>query len=465
VFTPLPYRLYRHDEVVQAFRDMQQARHMGKLVIAPPPAPAEAAAPAKAEARAAAPRAAGHGFRIDPAGRYLVTGGLGGFGLATAQWLADQGARDLVLVSRSGPKSDEARQALAQFEADGVAVEARAVDVADAEAVARLVDEVDRPDAPLKGVVHAAAVFDDVLSAEMTRRQLDSVLAPKADGAWALHQATRERALELFVLYSSVTTAFGNPGQANYVAANAFLEALAQHRRALGLPALAVCWGPIADKGYLARNAELTDQLSEKLGAEPLTTASALAELGRLLDAGVARMTVAPVDWRKLYGKLPGLRAAAFVEVTAGARDGEAGEAVDLRQLVHQLSPEELKTLLVDTLREEIGQVLRLPADKVDPAKSVFDLGMDSLMAVELRMSVEERLGVEVPAMALGEGISIAQLAERLRDSVAGEGAPADDTEASVRDLLARHDESLDAEAVQAITETAGSADSRKSGS
>jgi NAD(P)-dependent dehydrogenase (short-subunit alcohol dehydrogenase family)/acyl carrier protein len=394
-----------------------------------------------------------------------VTGGLGGFGLATAQWLADQGARDLVLVSRSGPKSDEARQALAQFEADGVAVEARAVDVADAEAVARLVDEVDRPDAPLKGVVHAAAVFDDVLSAEMTRRQLDSVLAPKADGAWALHQATRERALELFVLYSSVTTAFGNPGQANYVAANAFLEALAQHRRALGLPALAVCWGPIADKGYLARNAELTDQLSEKLGAEPLTTASALAELGRLLDAGVARMTVAPVDWRKLYGKLPGLRAAAFVEVTAGARDGEAGEAVDLRQLVHQLSPEELKTLLVDTLREEIGQVLRLPADKVDPAKSVFDLGMDSLMAVELRMSVEERLGVEVPAMALGEGISIAQLAERLRDSVAGEGAPADDTEASVRDLLARHDESLDAEAVQAITETAGSADSRKSGS
>jgi acyl carrier protein len=176
-------------------------------------------------------------------------------------------------------------------------------------------------------------------------------------------------------------------------------------------------------------------------------------------------MTVAPVDWRKLYGKLPGLRAAAFVEVTAGARDGEAGEAVDLRQLVHQLSPEELKTLLVDTLREEIGQVLRLPADKVDPAKSVFDLGMDSLMAVELRMSVEERLGVEVPAMALGEGISIAQLAERLRDSVAGEGAPADDTEASVRDLLARHDESLDAEAVQAITETAGSADSRKSGS
>ena len=451
VFTPLPYRLYRHDEVVQAFRDMQQARHIGKLVVAPPPVSLvadEGAADAKSDAAAPGER----GFRIDPAGRYLVTGGLGGFGLATAQWLAEQGARDLVLVSRSGPKAEEAQQAIADLEAEGVAVDARAVDVADAGAVDRLIREVDRPDAPLKGVAHAAAVFDDVMSAEMTRRQLDAVLAPKAEGAWALHRATKDRALDFFVLYSSVTTAFGNPGQANYVAANAFLEALAQHRRALGLPALAVCWGPIADKGYLARNAELTEQLSDKLGAEPLTTSDALQELRRLLEAGVTRMTVAPVDWRKLYGKLPGLRAAAFAEVTAGARDGDAGEALDLRQLVQQLSPEELQELLVDTLREEIGQVLRLPADKVDPSKSVFDLGMDSLMAVELRMSVEERLGVEVPAMALSEGISISQLAERLRDGVTGGGDPEDPAEARVRDLAERHDVNLDPEILQRVS-------------
>jgi NADPH:quinone reductase-like Zn-dependent oxidoreductase/acyl carrier protein len=454
VFTPLPYRLYRHDEVVQAFRDMQQARHIGKLVVAPPPVSLVASPAARTRAKAAETHT---GFRIDPQARYLVTGGLGGFGLATAQWLAEQGARDLVLVSRSGPKAEEARQAIAAFEAAGVAVDARAVDVADAAAVDRLIRDIDRPEAPLKGVVHAAAVFDDVMSAEMTRRQFDTVLAPKADGAWALHQATKDRTLDFFVLYSSVTTAFGNPGQANYVAANAFLEALARHRRALGLPALAVCWGPIADKGYLARNAELTEQLSDKLGAEPLTTADALEALRRLLEAGITRMTVAPVDWRKLYGKLPGLRAAAFAEVTAGARDGEAGEAVDLRQLVQRLSGEEVKELLVETLCEEIGQVLRLPAEKVDPSKSVFDLGMDSLMAVELRMSVEERLGVEVPAMALGEGISINQLAERLRDSVTGESAPEDAAQAGVRELLERHDEDLDPDTLREIaSETAG---------
>ena len=452
VFSPLPYRLYRHDEVVQAFRDMQQAKHLGKLVVAPPPAPDASAR--EADDGVPAPEAS-PAFRIDPQGRYLVTGGLDGFGLASAQWLAEQGARELVLASRSGPKSADAKQAVADLEAAGVAVEARAVDVADADAVQRLVAEIDRTEAPLKGVIHAAAVFDDAMSAEMTRRQLDAVLAPKADGAWALHQATKDRGLDLFVLYSSVTTAFGNPGQANYVAANAFLEALAAHRRGLGLPALAVCWGPIADKGYLARNAGLTDQLSEKLGAEPLTTAEALAELRRLLDAGVTRMTVAPVDWRKLYGKLPGLRVAAFAEVTAGARDGETGETLDLRQLVQQLAPEDVKALLVETLCEEIGQVLRLPADKVDPSKNIFDLGMDSLMAVELRMSVEERLGVEVPAMALSEGISITQLAERLRDGVIGAGEPDDPAQAQLRDLLARHDEQLDSQALQEIAQDA----------
>jgi acyl transferase domain-containing protein/NADPH:quinone reductase-like Zn-dependent oxidoreductase/acyl carrier protein len=466
VFSPLPYRLYRHDEVAQAFRDMQQARHIGKLVVAPPPVSLveETRAPAWPEAAAGKT-----GLRIDPEARYLVTGGLGGFGLATAQWLAEQGARRLVLVSRSGPKAKEAKQAIAELEADGVAVDARAVDVTDAASVDRLVREIDRSEAPLKGVIHAAAVFDDVMSAEMTRRQFDTVLAPKADGAWALHQATKDRALDFFVLYSSVTTAFGNPGQANYVAANAFLEALAHHRSALGLPALAVCWGPIADKGYLARNAELTEQLSDKLGAEPLTTAEALQELRHLLDAGVVRMTVAPVDWRKLYGKLPGLRTAAFGEVTAGARDGDASEAMDLRQLVQQLSPDDLQELLVDTLREEIGQVLRLPADKVDPSKSVFDLGMDSLMAVELRMSVEERLGVDVPAMALSEGISISQLAQRLRQGVTGGGEPEDPTEARVRDLAERHDVTLDAEILQRVSgngaEAGSLTGSQKSGS
>ena len=463
VFQPLPFRLYRHDEVVQAFRDMQQAKHLGKLVVAPPPAPDASARDCDGAAAMPAAAAQGfridRGFRIDPNGRYLVTGGLGGFGLSSARWLAGQGARDLVLVSRSGPRSPEAKQAIAELEADGVRVDARAVDVADADAVGRLIGEIDRADAPLKGVIHAAAVFDDAMSAEMTRRQLNAVLAPKVAGAWALHQATKDRDLDLFVLYSSVTTAFGNPGQANYVAANAFLEALARHRRALGLPALAVCWGPVSDTGYLVRNAGLSDQLSEKLGAEPLTAAEALDELKRLLDAGVTRMTVAPVDWRKLYGKLPGLRVAAFAEVTAGARDGDIGEALDLRQLVQQLAPEEVKGLLVETLCEEIGQVLRLPADKVDPSKNVFDLGMDSLMAVELRMSVEERLGVEVPAMALSEGVSVTQLAERLRDGVIGEGEPDDPAQAQLRDLLARHDERMDTQTLERIAQNAEGSD------
>ncbi|MGC2855132.1 SDR family NAD(P)-dependent oxidoreductase [Novispirillum sp. DQ9] len=411
VFTPLPYRVFDAPRVVEAFRHMQQSRHVGKIVLTPPAAPVPV--------EAAAPKA----LSLDPAGAYLVTGGLGGFGLRTAEWLAAKGARHLVLASRRGVVGEEAAPVVARLKAAGVKVEAKACDVADEAAVRALVAATPT----LKGVVHAAAVYDDGVLGAMAEARFATVLGPKAGGAWALHRATEGLSLDLFVVYSSVTTLLGNPGQANYVAANQALEALIERRRRAGLPGLAVCWGGIADAGYLARNAEIQESLQSKLGAAALTAAGALDWLERLLVAGVSNMTVAELDWRLLRGGLPALRTPRFAELRTGGGAEAGAEAVDIQTLIEGLSPAEIRDLLVEMLSEELAHVLRIPADRINPRQSIFDMGMDSLMALELKMVIEERFGVDLPPMAISEGGTVVRLAEKIRDHLIGE-APAEGT-------------------------------------
>ncbi|MEO1423375.1 MAG: SDR family NAD(P)-dependent oxidoreductase, partial [Pseudomonadota bacterium] len=202
-YTPLPCQVFDPGEVVDAFRMMQKSGHIGKVVVRAPDAPEEtvAATPVR--------------------GAWLVVGGLGGFGLSTARWLVEQGAQSLWLTGRRGRISDAARS---ELEALGAIVEVRAVDATNAEAMAALLDEIDATDLPLAGVVHAAMVLDDALMVNQTQERLEAVIAPKVAGATILDDLTRDRPLDVFILYSSVTTLFGNPGQAGYVAANTVLE-------------------------------------------------------------------------------------------------------------------------------------------------------------------------------------------------------------------------------------------------
>ncbi len=438
VFTPLPYRVFEAARVVEAFRHMQQSRHVGKIVLTPPAAPLPVAA------------TGAKSLSLDPKGAYLVTGGLGGFGLRTAEWLADKGARHVVLASRRGEIGTEAAPVVERLRVAGVTVDALACDVSDPKAVAALVDAVPT----LKGVVHAAAVYDDGVLGAMTEARFATVLGPKAGGAWALHQATLGRDLDLFVVYSSVTTLLGNPGQANYVAANQALEALIEHRRRAGLPGLAVCWGGIADAGYLARNTEVQETLQNRLGAAALTAAGALDWLERLLVAGVTTMTVAELDWRLLRGGLPALRSPRFEELRTGGGAEAAGETVDIQTLIEGLSPAEIRDMLVEMLAEELGHVLRIPADRINPRQSIFDMGMDSLMALELKMVIEEKFGVDLPPMAISEGGTLVRLAERIRDNLIGE-APADGGgRDDVTTLISRHaGEEVDADQMRDMME------------
>ncbi|MBO6678730.1 type I polyketide synthase [Parvibaculum sp.] len=441
IYTPLPYRVFEASRISDAFRLMQKSGHVGKILVRPP----ENAFIQNDKRHSV--------FTPRPEASYLVTGGISGFGLATAQWLAAAGARNLILASRSGPTSEASRNAIEKLESQGVNVIAKACDVTDEAAIETLFREAETAGTPVRGVIHAAAVFDDATIDRMSEEQYRRVVDPKISGALALHRATTNRTLDFFVLYSSISTAFGNPGQASYVAANTFLETLSQHRRALGLPSQTIGWGAISDSGFLARNKELRDQLSARLGSTLMTTAEAMHELERLLASGETNLYVGEVNWQRLRAGLPILQQPAYREVAPATAQG-AGASSDENILARlaEMSHEEGVIHVSQILAEEIGAVLRLTPDKVDTGKSIFDLGMDSLMALELKLGIEDRFGIEIPVMALSEGGSLNTLAEQIVAQLRGEDtASSDELLQNVDTIISRHVNDTDIENARRI--------------
>jgi NAD(P)-dependent dehydrogenase (short-subunit alcohol dehydrogenase family)/acyl carrier protein len=406
VLKPLPHRVFSALEPADAFRYMQHSRQIGKIVISFPPgfSPPVDVAPKQPA------------LRLREDATYLVTGGLSGFGLKTAQWLARKGARHLVLASRRGDATPEAAAVLAQFSSAGVAARAMACDVTDRKALAALLAQIGQEMPPLRGVVHAAMVIEDSLIARMSAASIHRVFAPKLLGALHLHELTRDMPLDLFVLYSSATTFFGNPGQSNYVAANMLLEALAADRRMRGLPATCVSWGPIADAGYLARNEQVRDTLVARMGGQALTADECLQILERLVSADAPNLGALDLEWSALRKFLPTAGAPKYAELSRLAETetshAEGGE--DIRRWLESLNSTELHAALTDILKREVGEILRVAPENLDENKSVYDIGMDSLMGVELVSALESRLGVTLPLISLSEGPTIVRLVDRL---------------------------------------------------
>ncbi|PAS96899.1 MAG: beta-ketoacyl synthase [Candidatus Dactylopiibacterium carminicum] len=451
IFHPLPWQSFEAGQVVDAFRHMQQARQIGKIVVT-----YRDGIRAMQTARIAKPTS---GLQLAAQASYLVTGGLGGFGLRTAQWLVERGARHLILISRSGPQSQEAREAIAGFEAQGVTVLARACDVTQREALQALLAEARASLPPLRGVVHAAAVIEDALIRNLDAEKIARVLAPKVLGAEHLHQLGREQPLDFFVLYSSATTLFGNPGQAAYVAANSWLEALARHRRAQGLPATCLLWGAIDDAGFLARNEKIKEALQGRMGGTALRAALALDLLEIALLEGQSGQGILELDWHALSRFLPTATGSRYAELRR--LFGEAGQGDDggddLRRLLAELSDEELHATVADMLRHELGEILRIQPEKIATDRPIQELGMDSLMGVELVIALEDRFGVKLPVLALSESPTIARLADRLiaqlREQEAGQGNPVEsDLSSQVKQLAAIHAHETQTDTVAELT-------------
>ncbi len=365
--TALPHAVHGIDRAAEAFRAMSQRNHPGRVVLLGRDGPGA------------------RGDRL-PDGTYLVTGGFGGLGAAAARWLADRGARHLVLVGRSAPDAAGERL-LESLRAVGVGVTARQADVSERAAVAALLRGIAESEfPPLRGVIHCAGVLDDGVVTEQTWSRFETVLGPKYHAARHLDELTRDQRLELFVTYSSVAGLLGTPGQANYAAANAALDALAWRRRAEGLPALSVGWGPFADVGMAADRSDVTARLGRR-GLPPLYRDDAVAALEHLLRHDSTAPGVFEFVPERWYAhRAPHVAMAAPLrtrpETTRGSEPPVASN--DIASL--------------EALVQRVAMRVLDRAGELDPDVPLHDTGVDSLTGMELRAALATEVGMPLPA-------------------------------------------------------------------
>jgi NADPH:quinone reductase-like Zn-dependent oxidoreductase len=376
---PLPVRSWDVRRAPEAFRFMSQARHTGKLVLTMPRA-------------------------WDRDGTVLITGGTGGLGAVLARHLAAHGQRGLVLVSRRGQDAPGADDLAKELTGLGADVTVTACDVTDRTAAHALVDGID----DLTAVVHAAGVLDDGVLESLTPERLDTVLRPKVDAAWHLHEATAHRDLAGFVLYSSVAGVLGSPGQANYAAANTYLDALAAHRHTLGLPATSLAWGAW-DEGMSADGAGL-----RKIGAD-----QGLALFDTATGTGHALVVPLLVPSGPAPGEVP-----AILRGLHRAGRPEAAAAADVTARFAGLRGPDRRRFLLDLVREAAAAVLgHGTVAEIRPEREFQALGFTSLTAVELRNRLTAATGLRMTATMVFDHATPAALADHLL------GELSDDTE------------------------------------
>jgi aryl carrier-like protein len=363
---------------------------------------------------------------------YLITGGLGSLGLAVARWMIDRGARHLVLVSRRSPEGATAR-AVEELRASGAEVLTVAADVSNPHDVRRALDLPAGMPA-LRGIVHSAGVLDDALATELGRDQIARVMAPKAAGAWNLHLATADRELDFFVLFSSVIGVLGAPAQANYAAANAFLDGLAHLRRSQGLPALSIDWSGWSEIGMAAEATRNGGSIISEVGT--LSPEQGVEALGQLLTRAAPQVAVLPFRWgrwRELFpsfSRMPLLREL----VEAEAEEQHAARAEDLAAATRILAAgeDERPELIAAYLQQELARVLETEPEALDVDAPLTHVGLDSLMALEVKNRVETTHGIELPIVGLIEDPTITNLATQVAGLLSGRDAePAEETDAA----------------------------------
>lgn len=407
---PLPHRVFPMARAKDAFRCMAAARHIGKIVlssqgpsITPKPAPREAK------------------HLADPKGAYIVTGGLTGFGAQIGLWLLGQGVRHLHLVSRSGKADEKLRAGIAEAAKRGYHITVSACDVTSRASVDALLKRIRKSGTPIRGIIHSAMVLDDKTLANMTPEQMTRVLAPKVRGAWNLHEATLDDPIDMFVLFSSVSSILGNAGQANYAAANAFLDALAHYRHARKLPALTVNWGQLGDVGVAASDDKLKETLTRQ-GILPLPVGRAAELLGDLLANGHVQTGVIPIDWKAFRATHPQLvKSSRYESVFASIHeDGADPGARSARDVLLEAPAAKRRALAIQMLREEVAKVLRSSPAKIREDRPLTQLGLDSLMTFELLMRLENLFEISMPPTRMKEGTTLADVATHLLELIGG---------------------------------------------
>ncbi|MGP3991627.1 SDR family NAD(P)-dependent oxidoreductase [Streptomyces sp. 3N207] len=385
------------DEATDTFRTMAGADHIGKLVLTVPDH-GETTAVLPTEQRT-----------VHPDGAYVITGGLRGLGLATARWLAEQGAGHLILNGRT-PPSPEATQAIDEMASQGVEVRVVLGDISDLETAERLVDAVAESNTRLRGIVHCAMVLDDATVLNIQEEQLHRVWAPKTDGAWNLHHATADSPPDWFVVFSSMASLLGNPGQGAYAAANSWLDTFAAWRSSHGLPTLSVNWGPWGETGVAT---DFADR-----GYQTIPTDKGLKALGTLLTHGRVHTGVIPGEPDSWV--LPAVRQSSFFSLLAPREETAQQAPLADSDITSRLQSAEpglpRRTILETYLADHVRAVLRLGSSALDPQTPFKVLGFDSLLSMELRVRLETELGVKLANNFVWQHPTLSALADGLAE-------------------------------------------------
>ena len=391
---PIVHSRWPLAEAGAALSFMRSARHLGKIVVTPPPLMQGQ-------------------LRSDRT--YLVTGGLGGIGCAVAGWLADREAGAIALNGRRAPDA-EAEEAISRLRERGATVQVELADVTDTAAIDQMLERIDATLPPLGGVIHSVGVLSDGALTNQSWERFETVLWPKILGAWHLHRATADRDLDMFILFSSRVGVMGNPGQANHAAANAFLDQLAAHRRAQGLPGQAIAWGAWSEIGEAAEQRERIDRQRSALGGRWFTPQQGLRAFDQLVRQDVTTSVVMSMDW-SVFEEAVEDRPPFLEDLLSAESDDEADSRASSEDLLSRLreAPASREELLVSFLQQEVQAVLRLSMAP-EPTVGFFDLGMDSLMAVELRNRLNRAFAEEyvVPNTVVFDYPDIVSLARHL---------------------------------------------------
>ncbi|HEV2370648.1 MAG TPA: thioester reductase domain-containing protein [Streptosporangiaceae bacterium] len=394
---PLPLRTFDMTSTSDALRFMAQARHVGKVVLVP------------SEQK--------QFIRAD--GAVLITGGLGDLGRRIATWLAGvHGVTDLVLTSRRGMDTPDAEAFLGELLELGAKATVVACDSADLENLTSVMAAFGE-DRPLRGVVHASGVLDDGALTALTPQRLDTVFLPKLDGAWYLHQLTQDTELDFFMMFSSIASVMGAPGQGNYAAANAFLDSLAHLRRAKGLPATSVAWGPWAGQGMAAGLSDVDRVRFAQLGLDTLAPEEGLELFELAVKSGRALTMDAALDLNRVQsyfedrGGIPPLLRSLLSGNASGRARGGGG--ADLRKLLGAAPPAEHEAVVLAVVREEVAKTLGFTSpDEVDVNLPLQDIGIDSLTAVLMRNQLADLTGLALPAKIAFDHPNLTALAQFL---------------------------------------------------
>ncbi|MEM7032797.1 MAG: SDR family NAD(P)-dependent oxidoreductase, partial [Chloroflexota bacterium] len=347
-------------------------------------------------------------------GCYLITGGLGALGLEVARWLTGQKAKNIVLVGRSAP-SKRAEDLIAQLEAKDVHIQTEQANIADQADVQKLLSKIKHP---LRGVIHAAGVVDDGLLIQQSWAGFETTMAAKVTGAWNLHTVTMHLPLDFFICFSSMAAVIGSPGQANYAAANAFMDALAHYRQNQGLPALSINWGPWANGGMATQVNQTMQEKWAALGIQQIHPVEGLQTLAHLLHQPKHQIAVLPINWEKFISPLNQTLLSNLITKST------LEEPSSFKEQFINSTPEDREPFMVNYLQTIMSQTLDMAIEELDPSEPLLNFGVGSLMMIELKRSVEQDWGINIPVQLLFEGAGLVHVAAFLKDAILSDLQP-----------------------------------------